>query len=73
MKIKVYLHSVKSTIDVYTGTYEWLEYPGESGVTPIFLYIDGGERWLPAPKYYSKVCYQLRNQSNQLRNPICHH
>ena len=63
-----FIYSVKSTIDVYTGTYEWLEYPGESGVTPIFLYIDGGESWLPAPKYYWKVRYQLRNQRKQSRN-----
>ena len=36
---------------MYTGTYEWLEYPDKVGVRverPIFLYIDDGERWIPA-------------------------
>ena len=42
---------------MYTGTYEWLEYLDKDGVeTPIFLYTEDGERWIPAPRYYWKVC-----------------
>ena len=59
------MKSLKSTIDVYTGTYEWLEYPDKDGVErPIFLYIEDGERWIPAPKYYWKV----NNELNPLRD-----
>ena len=45
-------------VDVYTGTYEWLRYPDKDGVEqPIFLYIEDGKRWIPAPKYYWKVIH----------------
>ena len=50
--------SLKSVVDVYSGTYGFLQYNSTSN-TPqdIVLYNEDGNEWIPAPKYFWKVVH----------------
>ena len=51
-------YSAETAVDVYAGTYGFLRYQDTSGnLKDIFLHIEDGNEWIPAPQYLWKVVH----------------